>query len=228
MAKNQSPKETYFYIEYDGRVFLINKGRIKRFPSSKEEIPFRIRKIRKMAFSDVDVFYCEPMLPNHPEGWILKDDILVEDNADTIVKKAVCYSYVRHVCHGIIEKNGKVLMVKASRGYTKGFWNLPGGFAHYGEDPKEALEREIKEETGLSVKARRLVGIYTETFEDGFYMISFMYECDVKSGREMPSETEIEEIRYMGAKAAIKAANSPFVKKGLKDFLLKMKSSPTS
>lgn len=35
----------------------------------------------------------------------------------------------------------------------RGGWSLPGGYLKAKEHPKEALEREIKEETGLTVSA---------------------------------------------------------------------------
>lgn len=40
-------------------------------------------------------------------------------------------------------------------------WVLPGGGIEPGELPQDAVKREILEETGLTVKATRLVGIYT-------------------------------------------------------------------
>jgi 8-oxo-dGTP diphosphatase len=40
-------------------------------------------------------------------------------------------------------------------------WVLPGGGIEPGELPQDAMVREILEETGLTVKADRLVGIYT-------------------------------------------------------------------
>ena len=32
-----------------------------------------------------------------------------------------------------------------------GYWELPGGRTEYGETPNEALKRELKEETGLTI-----------------------------------------------------------------------------
>ncbi len=51
---------------------------------------------------------------------------------------------------GIIfnEKN-EVLLFKHT--YRSHSWSLPGGYLKAGEHPKEALEREIKEESGLVV-----------------------------------------------------------------------------
>jgi ADP-ribose pyrophosphatase YjhB (NUDIX family) len=41
-------------------------------------------------------------------------------------------------------------------------WSLPGGYIKTGEHPKEGLEREIKEETGLIVSADERMKIRTD------------------------------------------------------------------
>jgi ADP-ribose pyrophosphatase len=58
----------------------------------------------------------------------------------------------------VIEK-GKVLLVKRKYPPKKGKWAIPGGSVNLGETLQEAAEREIKEETGLTVKAKN--PIYT-------------------------------------------------------------------
>jgi 8-oxo-dGTP pyrophosphatase MutT (NUDIX family) len=59
------------------------------------------------------------------------------------------------------DEQKKVLLVKHSyRG--NGHWRLPGGYAKGGEHPKEAVEREVKEETGLIVSADEKLKIRTD------------------------------------------------------------------
>lgn len=59
------------------------------------------------------------------------------------------------------DEEGRVLLVKHSyRG--DGRWSLPGGYAKAGEHPKEALEREVKEETGYEVSADERLKIRTD------------------------------------------------------------------
>jgi len=43
------------------------------------------------------------------------------------------------------------LLVRKSRGPYTGSWDLPGGHIEFGETPEEALAREVREETGLSL-----------------------------------------------------------------------------
>lgn len=49
----------------------------------------------------------------------------------------------------IFNEKMEVLLFKHT--YRQHSWSLPGGYMKSGEHPKEALEREIKEESGLTV-----------------------------------------------------------------------------
>ena len=51
----------------------------------------------------------------------------------------------------IFTKDDKILLLKHT--YRKIAWGLPGGYIKAKEHPKEALEREILEETGLVISA---------------------------------------------------------------------------
>lgn len=57
----------------------------------------------------------------------------------------------------IILHEGKLLMVQEAD--DEG-WSLPGGWADIGDSPTEAVEREVREETGLEVKVSRLLGVW--------------------------------------------------------------------
>ena len=59
------------------------------------------------------------------------------------------------------DNKDRVLLVKHTyRGGNS--WSLPGGYAKGGEHPKEALEREVKEETGYEVSADERLKIRTD------------------------------------------------------------------
>lgn len=62
------------------------------------------------------------------------------------------------VC-GIVEIDGKVLLVRHTYGTAKDRILLPGGFVQENELPTAAAERELLEETGVVAKAGALVAL---------------------------------------------------------------------
>ncbi len=60
--------------------------------------------------------------------------------------------------YGIIERDGKMLLIKKSRGPYEGMYDLPGGGPEENEGNGGTLIREVKEETGLDVVGYEQVG----------------------------------------------------------------------
>ncbi len=63
----------------------------------------------------------------------------------------------------VVIRENKVLLVKHAYGAAKGKYLIPGGFSENGELPQQTAEREVLEETGVSVKAKELIAVrFTE------------------------------------------------------------------
>jgi 8-oxo-dGTP pyrophosphatase MutT (NUDIX family) len=88
----------------------------------------------------------------------------------------------------IFDRRGRVLLQQRSDG---GQWGLPGGSVEIGESVAAACVREVREETGLRVVVRRLVGVYSDRslqvvrYPDGrvWHYVNVCFECTVRGGR---------------------------------------------
>lgn len=92
---------------------------------------------------------------------------------------------------GVIFNDKKeVLLFKHT--YRKHAWSLPGGYLHAGEHPAEALEREIKEESGLVVSADDM--LKTRTDREGARLD--MCFVGVFIGGEFKASNEVSEYGF--------------------------------
>ena len=75
----------------------------------------------------------------------------------------------------IVIRDNKVLLVKRSLPPGKGLWAIPGGRVKLGETLQEAAEREVKEETGVSVQAGKPVYTFDLIERDDAERVCFHY-----------------------------------------------------
>lgn len=87
------------------------------------------------------------------------------------------------VIDGIIIENKKVLLIKRVIEPFRGCWVLPGGHVEYGEKVEEAVTREMKEELGVSVKIKKLIGIYSNPKRDPrYHSVAVAFLCQKTKG----------------------------------------------
>ncbi len=61
----------------------------------------------------------------------------------------------------IMDRKGRVLLIKRGQMPFKGHYALPGGFVDLNETVEGACLREVLEETNLTIRRPKLVGIYS-------------------------------------------------------------------
>ncbi len=97
---------------------------------------------------------------------------------------------------GAVFREEKILLV---REIMDGGWTLPGGWADVGDSPRVAVEREVLEEAGLSVKATRLVGVYDanriETALPLYHAYKLVFLCEPLSD-ELSTSSETSEVGF--------------------------------
>ncbi len=65
------------------------------------------------------------------------------------------------VVGAILEKDGKILLVEEAKERAKGKWSHPAGWIELGENPLEAIKREVKEESGYDFEPTHILGLYS-------------------------------------------------------------------
>src|SRR5947199_382504 len=145
----------HVFVETDGQVYLVRDRGTFRFPRTDEKLPFRTDPNGTMDFGTDQVEKRTPRLDHHPEEWMGRDAVFERSDVDPLVKRAIYTTMIRCVSEVVISKGPRVLMVKAVRGFSEGYWNIPGGFMDYGEGPETGVKREAEEEIGADVSLDR-------------------------------------------------------------------------
>ena len=100
----------------------------------------------------------------------------------------------------IILRDRDILLIKRATEPNKGKWSVPGGSMELGETLDQALNREVREETGLEIEIGELAGvndlIVKHDGEITFHYVLIDYYATVKSGEPSPA-TDVSECRWV-------------------------------
>jgi ADP-ribose pyrophosphatase YjhB (NUDIX family) len=98
----------------------------------------------------------------------------------------------------VFRDDGAILMVREA---SDGRWALPGGWADVNDSPRESIEREVREETGFQVVARKLAAVYDRVGPAGmptmwpFHIYRLFFLCDIVGGAAQTSH-ETSEVAF--------------------------------
>ncbi len=92
---------------------------------------------------------------------------------------------------GAVFHQGKVLLVQEA---SDSLWSLPGGWADVGDTPSQAVEREIREESGYQARAVKLMAVDDRNLRNrqstfGVYKLFFL--CDLTGGEAKTSNESL-------------------------------------
>ena len=101
----------------------------------------------------------------------------------------------------LIERDGRLLLVRRGVEPAKGMWDIPGGFIDYDESAEEAARREILEETGLRLANLR----YRASVADVYGprnppTLNLCFAADVAGGGPRP-QSDVVELGWFGPDA---------------------------
>jgi 8-oxo-dGTP diphosphatase len=88
----------------------------------------------------------------------------------------------------LVEQEGHVLLVRRVNEPHRGLWTLPAGFIDAGEDPAEAAKRECLEETGLSVRVKRVLDVIAGREHERGADFVIVYQAEILDGTLSPGD----------------------------------------
>ena len=99
------------------------------------------------------------------------------------------------VVAALIVRAGKLLIARRPEGkHMAGRWEFPGGKLERGESPEEAIEREIREELAVEIRAGRIYQAIAYSYPEKDVLLLF-YAAALVSGEPRPVEEA--EIRWV-------------------------------
>ncbi len=116
----------------------------------------------------------------------------------------------------VCNQAGDFLLIQHS---DTGKWGFPAGLIEPGETPVEAIQREIREETGLEIEPERLIGVlggqaYRHTYPNGDVVepLAVVFACRILAGqlqKQSVSESKIKRLQFF-TQAQLPDLNLPY------------------
>jgi len=113
---------------------------------------------------------------------------------------------------GIVEKNGKILLVKVTNLQGKVVWTFPKGHLEKNETPLKAALREVEEETGWRCRKIAPLALVRYRFNRNGRPVAkkvrwYRMEPIEKTGR--PDEVEIMKTKWVSRSSTAKCLSYP-------------------
>jgi 8-oxo-dGTP diphosphatase len=115
------------------------------------------------------------------------------------------------VAAAIIVEEGRVLVTQRKTGtHLAGAWEFPGGKVEAGEDPREALRRELREELGIDARVGEIVDVTFHRYEDAEKAVLLLFfEAGREPGSPAPRAIDVAALRWATARELDPSAFPP-------------------
>jgi ADP-ribose pyrophosphatase len=114
------------------------------------------------------------------------ENFLIQENITIPFAKMWLYPQrqrLSSLCYLELKPEGQLLFLQRKKEPFSGLWTAPGGKLEAGEDPRQTIIREMREETGLTIHRPRLRMITSETGPDNNYdWLLFIFHCTEYTG----------------------------------------------
>lgn len=99
------------------------------------------------------------------------------------------------VVGGVIEKDGKFLLVQEAQETCRGKWNIPAGHLDPNETIFDGTKREIKEETGCNVELTGILQIGNKVLKDNV-VVSVIFQAKLLDNNITYDPNEILDVKW--------------------------------
>ena len=115
------------------------------------------------------------------------------------------------VAAAVLVEHGKVLLSRRKKGtHLEGKWEFPGGKAEPGEDPREALRRELEEELGIRASIAEIVDVTFHRYDDANKAVLLLFfEAAREPGSPEPRAIDVADVGWFGEESLDPAAFPP-------------------
>lgn len=105
------------------------------------------------------------------------------------------------VAAAVILEAGRVLLTQRKAGaHLEGKWEFPGGKVEAGEDPREALKRELREELGIESVVGEILDVAFHRYEEAERAVVLMFFLASRAaGSPEPSALDVAAFEWAGA-----------------------------
>ena len=128
--------------------------------------------------------------------------------------------YPEPVVGALIFSRNRILLIKSHKWRNK--YAIPGGHIELGEKVEEALKREIREETGLSVYDIEFICFQEFVFDEVFWkkrhFIFLDFACKTDS-TEVKLNSEGQEFKWVALDEALKLDIEPYTRRTIEEYL---------
>ena len=102
------------------------------------------------------------------------------------------------VSAAVLVEGGRVLLTQRKRGaHLEGLWEFPGGKVEPGEDPRDALVRELREELGIEATVGDVVEVTFHRYAEKCVLLLF-YEATRTAGSPEPQPLDVAAFEWAG------------------------------
>ncbi len=104
------------------------------------------------------------------------------------------------VAAAVVVEGRRVLLTQRKVGtHLAGAWEFPGGKVEAGEDPREALRRELREEIGIEASVGEIVDVTFHRYEDAEKAVLLLFFEATRAEGSEPRAIDVAAVKWAAA-----------------------------